>query len=274
MKIQLNNTKDFNYCMNLIIGDTSQLSFYFPKDFDRISSRNINYDEINKKKYDKIFILFAEQKTFLNETENFYVDVNVTYTLSVIDSIKDSCNQVVIYSTSELWNNYDGEVSIDMKYNYGYSPYIKSKEILSDYINEYREKYNNVVIIYPFNFNSPYRNSGFLFGKIFDSLINKQKISVGNVNFYRDLIHPSVIVKHSILTNEDLLIGSGELINVGEFIKDLYSISNLNYIDYISFDESNSLSNSRRDYFSKIKYSNYEELLNLTYYDTKKNNIS
>ena len=108
----------------------------------------------------------------------------------------------------------------------------------------------------------------------FLSLINKQKISVGNVNFYRDLIHPSVIVKHSILTNEDLLIGSGELINVGEFIKDLYTISNLNYIDYLSFNESNSLSNSRKDYFSKIKYSNYEELLNLTYYDTKKYNIS
>ena len=104
--------------MNLIIGDTSQLSFYFPKDFDRISSRNINYDEVNKKKYDKIFILFAEQKTFLNETENFYVNVNVTYTLSVIDAIKDSCKQVIVYSTSELWNNYDGEVSVNMKYNY------------------------------------------------------------------------------------------------------------------------------------------------------------
>jgi nucleoside-diphosphate-sugar epimerase len=260
--------------MNLLIGDTSQLSFYFPEEFDRISSRNINYDNIIKKKYDKIFILFAEQRTFLNESEDFFTNVNVKYTLSVIDKIKDYCNQIIIYSTSELWNSYDGEVSVDMKYNYGYSPYIKSKEILSNYINEYRDKYHNITIIYPFNFNSPNRNGGFLFGKIFESIIKKEKISVGNLNFYRDLIHPSIIVKNSLTTQKDLLIGSGELISIQKFIKDLYTISNLNYIDYISFNETNNLQNIRKNYFSKIKYSNYEELLNLTYYDTKKYNIS
>lgn len=260
--------------MDLIIGESSQLSFYFPENFDRISSRNINYDEIIKKKYNKIFILFAEQRTFLNESEDFYNEINVKYTLSVIDSIKNHCNQVIIYSTSELWNDYDGEVSIEMPFKYGYSPYIKSKEILSNYINEHKEKYSNVIIIYPFNFNSPYRKGGFLFAKIFDSLINKKKISVGDINLFRDLIHPSIIVQNSISTNKDLLVGSGEIISVKKFIKDLYTISNLNYDDYISFNESNSLPNTRKNYYSKIKYSNYNDLLNLTFYDTKKYNIS
>lgn len=260
--------------MNLIIGETAQLSFYFPNNFHRISSRNINYEEIIKKKYDKIFLLFAEQRTFLNESENFYNEINVKYTLSVIDSIKDYCNQVVVYSTSELWNDYDGEVSVDMEFKYGYSPYIKSKEILSNHINENREKYHNVTIIYPFNFNSPYRKGGFLFAKIFDSIINQKNISVGNINLYRDLIHPSVIVKNSLLTSQDLLIGGGEAISVEKFIKDLYTISKLDYNDYISFDDNNNLPNIRKKYYSKIKYSNYDELLNLTYYDTKKYNIS
>ena len=39
---------------NLIIGSTSQLSFYFPNHFDRISSRNIDFEVIKKTKYDKI----------------------------------------------------------------------------------------------------------------------------------------------------------------------------------------------------------------------------
>jgi nucleoside-diphosphate-sugar epimerase len=256
--------------MNLIIGNTSQLSFYFPKEFDRMSSRNINYQKIIEKKYDKIFILFAEQRTFLNETENFFIDINFNYTLSIINNLKNYCNNIIIYSTSELWNGYDGEVSIELPYKYGYSPYIKSKEVLSNYINEHKYKYNNVIIIYPFNFNSPKRNKEFLFGKIFDSIINKSKITVGGINFERDLIHPKIIVNNSLKTKNDLLIGSGELVNIEKFVKDLYESYKLNYFDYISFNIENNLSNERKNYYSKIKYSNYKELLNLTYNDLQK----
>jgi nucleoside-diphosphate-sugar epimerase len=260
--------------MNLIIGDTSQLSFYFPKEFDRISSRNINYQKIIEKKYDKIFILFAEQRTFLNETENFFIDINFNYTLSIIDNLKNYCNNIIIYSTSELWNGYDGEVSIELPYKYGYSPYIKSKEVLSNYINEHKDNYNNVIIIYPFNFNSPKRNKEFLFGKIFNSIINKSQITIGDINFERDLIHPEIIVNNSLTTKNDLLIGSGELINIEKFVKDLYEAYKLNYFDYISFNIENNLSNKRKNYFSKIKYSNYKELLNLTYNDLQKHILS
>jgi nucleoside-diphosphate-sugar epimerase len=259
---------------NLIIGNTSQLSHYFPSDYDRISSRNIDYELIINKKYDSIYILFAEQRTFLNEDENFFIKTNVDYTIEVIDNLKNYCKKIVVYSTSELWNNYDGEVSVYDKFDYNYSPYIKSKEILSNYLNEHKEKYQNVCIIYPFNFNSPFRKEGFLFSKIFDSLINQKENFVGNLNFERDIIHPSIIVKESIITNQDLLIGSGELINIGNFINDLFHIHNLNCDDYIKSDSKNNLPNQRKNYYSKIKYSNYNELLNLTYYDIRKNKSS
>jgi len=256
---------------NLIIGNTSQLSHYFPLDYDRISSRNINYESIINKKYDSIYILFAEQRTFLNEDENFFIKINVDYTIEVIDNLKNNCKRIVVFSTSELWNNYDGEVSVYNKFDYNYSPYIKSKEILSNYLNEHKEKYENVRIIYPFNFNSPFRKEGFLFSKIFDSLINKKENFVGNLNFERDIIHPSIIVKESIITNEDVLIGSGELINIRSFINDLFHLHNLNFDDYIKSDSKNNLPNHRKNYLSKIKYSDYSELLNLTYDDVRKN---
>lgn len=256
---------------NLIIGNTSQLSHYFPLDYDRISSRNINYESIINKKYDSIYILFAEQRTFLNEDENFFIKINVDYTIEVIDNLKNHCKRIVVFSTSELWNNYDGEVSVYNKFDYNYSPYIKSKEILSNYLNEHKEKYENVRIIYPFNFNSPFRKEGFLFSKIFDSLINQKENFVGNLNFERDIIHPSIIVKESIITNEDVLIGSGELINIRSFINDLFHLHNLNFDDYIKSDSKNNLPNHRKNYLSKIKYSDYSELLNLTYDDVRKN---
>ena len=93
---------------NLIIGNTSQLSHFFPKEGNVfISSRNINFEEIKLKRYKKIFILFAEQRTFLKEEDNFFIDVNVKYTLKVVDKLKDYCDFVVVYSTSELWNRYN-----------------------------------------------------------------------------------------------------------------------------------------------------------------------
>ena len=259
---------------NLIIGNTSQLNYYFPSNYDRISSRNIDFHKIKKQKYDKIYILFAEQRTYLNESESFFTDINVTYTLNVIDKIKDFCNNVIIYSTSELWNDYDGAISIDLIYKFNYSPYIKSKQILCEHINSNKNKYSNVNIIYPFNFNSPWRRGNFLFAKIFDSIINKKKVTTGNLNFCRDLTHASIIVENSINKNEDQIIGSGELINIESFVKDLFLLENLDYRDYITSDPQNNLINKRKDYFCKEKYLQYNDLLELTYNDFKRNNFS
>jgi len=259
---------------NLIIGSTSQLSYYFPSNYHRISSRNIDYNFIINGNYENVYILFAEQRTFLKENDNFYLDVNFKYTLDLIDKIKYYVNRIIIYSTSELWNNYDGPVSVDLNFDYNYTPYIKSKEVLSNYINENKMNYNNVHIVYPFNFNSIYRKEGYLFYKIFNSLSNKVITEVGDLNFTRDIIHPSIIVKESIKTDCDILIGTGELINIENFINDLFNLQNLNYNDYIKSNSENNLSNQRKNYFSKIKYSKYDELLKLTDYDIRKNKFS
>lgn len=253
---------------SLIIGETSQLSYFFPIEYDRISSRNIDFNSIGK--YDKIYITFAEQRTFLNENEKFFTDINVVYTLKIIDRIKNLCNRVVVFSTSELWNNYEGPVSLDLKFKYNYSPYIRSKEILSEHILSNRNLYPNVDIIYPFNFNSPYRKEGFLFSKIFKSIINKEKISVGDLDFNRDIIHPEIIIKNSISSRGDLLIGSGQTINIKKFIVDLYERFDLNPEDYIFFDTKNNLTNERKEYYSKTKYSSEIELLDLTCKDIKR----
>jgi len=252
---------------NLIIGDTSQLSHYFPNDYEKISSRNIDFKKLCSKKYDKVFLLFAEQRTFLNESDDFFLKTNFDYTLEVINKFKDISNKIIIYSTSELWNKYDGCISLNNKYDYNYSPYINSKEILCNYINNNRDIYHNIVIIYPFNFNSVHRKKGFLFGKIFDSILNNKKISIGDINFSRDLTHPKNIVDISLITDKDCIIGSGELINVQKFIEDIFTKLNKNVTDYIEYHESNNLKIKRGGYYSCNKTIDYNELINLTIKD-------
>jgi GDP-D-mannose dehydratase len=194
--------------------------------------------------------------------------------MSLINDIKDYVDNIVVYSTSELWNNYDGKVSVNDKYDYNYSPYIKSKQVLCDTINENRDKYPNVNIIYPFNFNSPYRKEGFLFSKLFDSIMNKKQNTIGDINFNRDLIHPKIIVEQSINTTEDKLVGGGSLINVKDLVKDLFIKSEMKYEDYIVENITNNLPNKRKEYYSSIMYSNYDELLNLTIKDIYEYKIS
>ena len=252
---------------SLIIGDTSQLSYYFPNNFEKISSRDINFNQLNSKNYHKVFLLFAEQRTFLNESEEFFLKTNFNYTIEVINKFKDISDNVIIYSTSELWNKYDGCVSINDDYKYNYSPYIKSKEVLCNFINENRHIYPNVIIIYPFNFNSVYRKEGFLFGKIFDSILNNKKICIGDINFERDITHPKIIVDISLKTEKDCVVGFGNLINIQKFVEDIFTKLNKNIIDYVENNEKNNLKIKRGGYYSCEKTSTYEELINLTIKD-------
>ena len=252
---------------NLIIGDTSQLSFYFPENYQRISSRNINFEDFESSNYDRIYVCFSEQRTFIENDEKMFLDVNFKYTKKIIDFFSKKCNNLIFYSTSDLWNNYISSIDITIQYNYNYTPYIKSKELITNYI---KENYNNVIILYPFNFNSPYRKSGFLFSKIFDSIINEKQIEIGNTYFYRDLIHPKYVVERSILCNTDEIIGSGRLIFVNDFIREIYKTFNLNYDIMVKENNIYNLSVKRNPIYLNSNNCLYEKLIEDTVYDIKK----
>lgn len=215
---------------NLVIGDTSQLSRYFPEDHRKISSRNIDYDFIASRKWDRIFLCFAEQRTFYDGNPAVFFDVNCSYTISVIRNIMDHCNTIYFYSTTYLWNAYEGAVDLSMPYRYYETPYIKSKELISNYI---KENIPNAIILYPCNFNSVYRKPGFLFYKIFDSIIHKKKVTIGNTHFVRELVHPRYVVQKSLRASAHAMIGAGYGIEVNGFIRDLYKAFGLEYETFV-----------------------------------------
>lgn len=252
---------------NLVIGNTSQLSYYFPNDYIKISSRCIDFENIKTQKYDRIFLCFADQRTFIEDEIKSFIDINYDYTIKVINELKDYCNNIIFYSTCELWNNYEGHIDIDMEFNYNYSPYIESKELITNYI---KENYNNVIILYPFNFNSPHRKQGFLFSKIFDSIINNKKIEIGNTYFYRDIIHPKYVVERSILSTKDELVGSGKLTHINNFIRELYHLMYMNYDDFVIENNDFNLKVKRKTFWKKSYIVLYDKLIEDTIDDIKK----
>jgi nucleoside-diphosphate-sugar epimerase len=225
---------------NLVIGNTSQLSYYFPNNYIKISSRNINYDFL-KNNWNSVYITFAKQNVFDNIDSNF-TDINTFYTLDLINILLDNSNKIVVYTTCEMFNNQYGPIDINIqpsfipKKNKNYTNYILSKFLLTQHIKENRKKdkrWEKVIIIHPFNFESVFKNKYFLFGKITNSIINKEIIELGDVNFYRDILHASRMVEESIKCETDSVIGSGKLLNLKLIIKEIYSYFNMDYNYYV-----------------------------------------
>ena len=257
---------------SLVVGSTSQLAHYFPDDYEKISSRDINFEAFKDKFYDRIYFCFAEQRTYLEEKDPFiFYDINADYTVDLIEFFSKKCNRLIVYGTAELWNNIEGPISIKDRYNYNQTTYIRSKEDMCNIINRLRADYNtafqNIIMLHPFNFNSIYRKPGFLFGKIFDSIKNKKKIEIGDTYFYRDLLHPKYITERSIVASEDEIIGSGRLTYVNDFIRDLYKSAYMDYDDYVIENYDYNLKNKRKINYAENRKIRYNDLLKDTLYD-------
>lgn len=226
---------------DLLIGNTAQLAYYFPPTIQKISSRNISND-IFLNDWNRVYICFAEQRTFKKEDELFN-KINFEYTRDIIKQL--NAKIIIYYSTAELWNNTVGEINPNMSYNYHDSYYVKSKEKITNYL---KENHNNVKIAYPFNFNSKYRMPPFLFGKVLKSIIERKKIILGDTYYYRELLHPNFIVNESLYQNDDKIIGTGKLIFINAFIRSLYSAFDMDYDEYVE-EDLNHLSIYRKNIF-------------------------
>jgi nucleoside-diphosphate-sugar epimerase len=256
---------------NLVIGNTSQLSFYFPEDYIKISSRNLDINDLKSKNWNRVYICIGESRKFIQNIK-LYDDINFYLTLDIIDALKDSSRNIIIYSTCELWNQYDGQISIDNNFNFYSTPYLQSKFKISKFILDNKKDYSNVIVLYPFNFNSIHRNTNFLFGKIFNSIVEKKVIEIGDTYFYRDIIHPNFVVKESICATSHKIIGSGRMVYVNDFIRDLYERFNMKYDEYIIENKSKfNEYEKRKEYYlgSKENLYSYNSLINDTIKDIK-----
>lgn len=255
--------------MNLVIGSTSQLAHYFPEDYEKISSRNIDFAYLKSKNWDSVYITFAEQRIY--ESGIDYVGPNYIDTLRIINELLHRSEKIVCYTSCELWSELSGSISLDTAPSFNLSnEYTLSKLLLLNKIKELRTinpSYNKVVFVHPFYFNSVYRSDYFLFGKIFSSIINKKKIDVGNLDFDRDMVHAKFVVDKSIETKQDCLVGSGKLFNAKRFIQDLYKLNDLDFYEYVTEDVSKPCSQNKRITANVAWDYTYENLLKDTQAD-------
>jgi hypothetical protein len=216
----------------IIIGSTSQISSFLPDaEFKKVNSRDFSESDLNGK-WDLAILAFGENRKGL-EPYSLYEKINIDLTFKALDFLKDRCSRIIVFSTCELWNKHFGGIDLKTPMEFYETNYTRSKFEMTRRILDNREKYPNVVILYPFNFNSTKRSKDFLFGKIFSSIINKEKIKIGDTYYYRDIFHPNFIIEEILNAAEHKIIGSGRLTFVNDFIRDLFRSYGLSYDDLV-----------------------------------------
>ena len=216
----------------IIIGSTSQVSSFLPDaEFKKVNSRNFSESDIDGK-WDLAILAFGENRKNL-EPYSLYEEINIDLTFKTLDFLRDKCSRIIVFSTCELWNKHFGGIDLKTPMEFYETNYTRSKFEMTRRILDNRGKYPNVVILYPFNFNSTKRSKDFLFGKIFNSIINNEKVEIGDTYYYRDLFHPNFIIEEILNASEHKIIGSGRLTFVNDFIRDLFSAYGLSYDDLV-----------------------------------------
>jgi nucleoside-diphosphate-sugar epimerase len=258
--------------MNLVLGSTSQLSRYFPDNYAKVSARELDLDALTKTRWDAVYICFAEQRTYLanaidENTRNMFWNTNVDKTLQIIERLQEVTDKIVYYSTAELWNNTSGPVKVTDPVSFHKNNYTESKWHITQILRD-KEKYPKVSILYPFNFNSIHRGDQYLFGKIFKSIVNKQPVTIGDVQYYRELLHPQMVVDASInaTAGVDEIVGSGRVVYVKDFIELLYMYSGLSYNDMITEDNTKESIYRKNIFYSALRNEQYDvdRLIDLT----------
>lgn len=246
----------------IIIGETSQLSYYYPKEITKISARQPINESVYQECWDKVYLFFAEQRTYFSKNKEYkdlFYKVNFDLTMEIVKKIKSK--KIIFLSTSELWNLENGPISIDTPWNYEENYYIDSKNKITKKLLEDER----VLIHYPFNYNSIYRKDTFLFHKIFSSIITKTKIKIGNVNINRELLHAKFVYREIEKKHKHSIIGAGQLINIKKFILDLYKMNNLDYNDFVTEETEQSSGKAKEFYSSEsIPYTIEERLREYT----------
>ena len=209
------------------------------------------FDVINKTKPNELYHLAAQsfvKDSFEDEFSTLNSNINGThYILSTIKKISPE-TKFYFAGSSEMF----GKVKISPQNEntpfHPRSPYAISKVTGFDFTRHYREAYNIFAVSgILFNHESPRRGSEFVTRKISLSVAKiknklQNELVLGNLKSKRDWGYAKDYVEAMWLMlqkndPEDYVVGTGVTKSIEDFVKLAFSYVNLNYLDYVKFDE-------------------------------------
>lgn len=208
---------------------------------------------ISSIKPDLLFNLAAQSHVRISfEIPEFTALTNSVGALNVFESVKKNSPKTRVYqaSSSEMFGTQVDSDGFQRETTpmLPASPYGCSKLFAYHVARTYRDSYNlfisNGIL---FNHESPRRGSNFVTTKVVKEAVKiklglSDKLTLGNLDSYRDWGHSADYVKAMLEilcldSPRDLVIATGETHSVRELCEQVFSLLDLNYLDFVSTDQ-------------------------------------
>lgn len=178
------------------------------------------------------------------ETPEYTMNADALGVMRLLNAVADICPEARYYqaSTSEMFGNSPAPQNEDMPFR-PRSPYGVSKLAAHWLTVNAREAYGlHASCGILFNHESPRRGGTFVTKKIVQAAAKKQRVTLGNIAAVRDWGYAPEYVEGmwKMLQQDrpnDYVFATGHAHTVGDFAAAAYDCMNLNWRDYVDFDE-------------------------------------
>ena len=216
----------------------------------RIYNYNQNIIKLLKKNnYDEIYFFGGQSNVVKSfSTKKITYQTQVMPLVPVLEYLRLNKNKTkFLYAcSSEIFGNFECKKrKNENSSKQPISPYGLSKLIGYEMIKSYRQMFGiNVCSAIFFNHESPLRSKEYVVKKIIDYVKGdqKKKLKLGNINVKRDWGWGPEFIElcHRILNSkhiDDYVIATGKTNSLKKILKEIFSIKNLDYREFVSINE-------------------------------------
>ena len=219
---------------------------------------------INKYKPEKIFYFAGQSsitKSFKSQKETFQSHYNGTK--NFLDVLKEKNSKIKFFKANSgyIFAPVKGKIDLNCKFSSNKNPYIKAQKETFKLLKNYRQFGLNLSNLVFMQVESPLRPKDFFIKKVCLGSKNRDKITVGNINTFRDYSWITEVVKAILLTTKlasnDFIISASRKISGKEILAAAYKLNRLNFKKYYSVNKKFYRKNEDKILIGSIKNSLY-----------------
>ena len=219
---------------------------------------------INKYKPEKIFYFAGQSsipKSLKSPKETFQSHYNGTK--NFLDVLKEKNLKIKFFKANSgyIFSPNKGQIDLNCNFSANKNPYVKAQKKSFKLLKKYRQFGLNLSNLVFMQVESPLRPKDFLIKKVCLGAKNKKKITVGNINTYRDYSWITEVVKAILLTTKlssnDFIISAGRKISGKEILAAAYKFNKLDFKKYYSINKKFYRKNEDKILMGSIKNSSY-----------------
>ncbi|WP_435150693.1 GDP-mannose 4,6-dehydratase [Candidatus Pelagibacter bacterium nBUS_44] len=229
-----------------------------------IKNKNLIKKIINKYKPEKIFYFAGQSsipKSLKSQKETFQSHYDGTK--NFLDVLKEKNLKIKFFKANSgyIFAPNKGQIDLNCKFSSNKNPYVKAQKETFKLLKKYRQFGLNLSSLVFMQVESPLRPNDFLIKKVCLGAKNKDKITVGNINTFRDYSWITEVIKAIILStklpSKDFIISAGRKISGKEILTAAYKLNKLDFRKYCSVSKKFYRKNEDKILTGSIKNSSY-----------------